>query len=141
MARARRSQRHTNPKRQRGLARHSSMPRLAPRAADSHKGDFGRALIIGGSRGMAGAVALAGMACLRSGAGLVMLAVPDCCLETVAQYEPSYMTVPLVSDDEGRIADDTWTDVMPLAEEATCVACGPGLGRSRGLTYLVRDLY
>ncbi len=90
---------------------------------------------------MAGAVALAGMACLRSGAGLVKLAVPDCCLETVAQFEPSYMTVPLVSDDEGRIADDTWTELMPLAEDATCVAVGPGIGRSRGLTYLLRDLY
>jgi NAD(P)H-hydrate epimerase len=49
----------------------SSLPKLPPRRPDSHKGDFGRALLIGGSRGMAGAIALAGMACLRSGAGLV----------------------------------------------------------------------
>src|SRR5688572_7015546 len=83
-----------------------ALPRLAPRAADSHEGDFGRALLIGGSRGMAGAIALAGMACLRSGAGLVRVAVPDCCLETVAQFEPCYMTWPIFGEEDGRISDD-----------------------------------
>ena len=117
------------------------LPKLAPRAADSHKGDFGRALIIGGSQGMAGAVALAGMACLRSGAGLVKLAVPDCILETVAGFEPSYMTTPLACDPDGRIADDSMPELELLVEGATCIACGPGIGRSRGLTYLIRDLY
>ncbi|MEZ6073899.1 MAG: hypothetical protein R3C10_27370 [Pirellulales bacterium] len=42
------------------------LPRLAPRAADSHKGTYGRALLVGGSRGMAGAISLAGISCLRS---------------------------------------------------------------------------
>ena len=55
----------------------SELPRLPPRAAESHKGDYGRALLIGGSRGMSGAIALAGMAALRAGAGLVTLGVPD----------------------------------------------------------------
>src|SRR5688500_8038017 len=117
------------------------LPRLAPRAADSHKGDFGRALLIGGSRGMAGAIALAGMACLRSGAGLVRLAVPDCCLETVAQFEPSYMTLPLPCDNQGRIADGAAPQLLPLVEQSTCIACGPGIGGSPDLTYLVRELY
>src|SRR5262245_52274155 len=99
MARARRSR----PKSKAGQ-RPAPRRRLAPRLADSHKGDYGRALIVGGSRGMAGAVALAGMACLRSGAGLVKLAVPDCVLETVAGFEPSYMTVPLPCDAAGRFS-------------------------------------
>ena len=50
---------------------HTPLPQLPPRRADSHKGDYGRALLIGGSRGMSGAIALAGLATLRSGAGLV----------------------------------------------------------------------
>ena len=54
---------------------------------------FGLALIVGGSRGMTGAVALAGMAALRGGAGLVRLAVPERCLDVVAGFEPSYMTI------------------------------------------------
>ena len=61
-----------------------TLPRLPPRPADAHKGIFGTALIVGGSRGMTGAVALAGMAALRGGAGLVRLAVADCCLDVVA---------------------------------------------------------
>jgi NAD(P)H-hydrate epimerase len=118
-----------------------SLPRLPPRRPDAHKGDFGRALLIGGSRGMAGAIALAGMACLRSGAGLVKLAVPECILETVAGFEPSYMTVPLKSDGKGHIKSQANDQIVALVEAATCVACGPGLGRSDAITRLIRALY
>ena len=45
------------------------LPRLGPRPRESHKGDYGRALLIGGSNGMAGAIGLAGMAALRGGGG------------------------------------------------------------------------
>lgn len=119
----------------------TALPRLAPRRSDGHKGDYGRALLIGGSRGMSGAIALAGMSALRAGAGLVRLAVPDPCLETVAAFEPSYMTTALSSDSEGRIAAEAIDDLRPLVTQATCVACGPGLGRSAQLTALVRMLY
>ncbi len=85
-------------------AQQSALPHLPTRRPDAHKGDFGLALVVGGSRGMAGAAALAGMAALRGGAGLVRLAVPDTILETVAGFEPSYMTVPLPADAAGRIA-------------------------------------
>jgi NAD(P)H-hydrate epimerase len=92
---------------------------------------------------MAGAIALAGMACLRSGAGLVRLAVPDGILETVASFEPSYMTIPLPSDDGGRIR--VRTSDLPvmtgLATTATCVACGPGLGQSVDLAAFVCAAY
>jgi NAD(P)H-hydrate repair Nnr-like enzyme with NAD(P)H-hydrate dehydratase domain len=57
-------------------ATNEPMRRLEPRRADSHKGDFGRVLIVGGSRGMAGAPSICGMAALRSGAGLVTVASP-----------------------------------------------------------------
>ena len=117
------------------------LPRLARRADDAHKGDFGLALIVGGSRGMSGAAALAGMAALRGGAGLVRLAVPDVCLDTVAAFEPSYMTVPLPADAEGRLAADAFDKIAETAEAATVVACGPGLGRSAELDTLVGRLY
>ena len=90
---------------------------------------------------MAGAIALAGMATLRSGAGLVTLAVPDPCLETVAGFDPCYMTVPLPCDDAGRLATEAGARVGQLAGRATAIACGPGLGRCAVLTQLVRDLY
>ena len=118
-----------------------SLPRLLPRRSDSHKGDYGRALLVGGSRGMSGAIALAGKAALRGGAGLVTVAVPDRCLETVAAYEPCYMTIPLVSDSEDRIAASNLDRLATLAAQATCVACGPGLGRSPELISVVGELY
>lgn len=117
------------------------LPKLPPRAPDSHKGTFGRVLIVGGSRGMAGAAALAGMAALRSGAGLVRLAVAEACLDTIAAFEPSYMTVALPDDAEGRLAANFRSDLADLLPWATAIAVGPGLGRSPQLDHLVVELY
>jgi NAD(P)H-hydrate epimerase len=118
-----------------------TLPSIPPRPSDAHKGTFGTALLIGGSRGMTGAVALAGMAALRGGAGLVRLAVADRCLETVAAHEPSYMTVPLPDDVDGRISGAAHTRIVELARASTVVALGPGLGRSPDLDHLVGLLY
>lgn len=123
------------------MSNQESLPELAPRAADSHKGTFGTALVVGGSRGMAGGVALAGMAALRGGAGLVRVATPGVCLETVAGFEPAYTTIPLPCDRAGRIAFDAWSDILRAAAAATAMGLGPGLGRSVGLDALVARLY
>lgn len=119
----------------------NSLPRLPKRLPDAHKGDFGTALIVGGSRGMAGAVALAGMAALRGGAGLVRLAVPEAIQETVAGFEPSYMTLPLPADATGHIAAGAFSSIMGQAKTASAVACGPGLGRSLDLDSMIIELY
>lgn len=116
------------------------LPQLAPRRPDSHKGDYGRALLVGGSRGMSGAITLSGMATLRGGAGLVTLAVPRTIQDIVANHNPSYMTIAL-SDDGERIDRRAAKEVITLAEAATVVALGPGLGRSAALTEFVAMLY
>lgn len=120
---------------------YSQLPTLSPRELTSHKGDYGRALLIGGSRGMAGAIALAGMAALRSGAGTVTLGVADICLDTVASFEPAYMTSPLACDAEGRLVVAAKDDLAELAERATCIGCGPGLGRSPQINGLIIWMY
>jgi NAD(P)H-hydrate epimerase len=117
------------------------LPRLAPRKADAHKGDYGRVLLIGGSQGMAGAISLSGMAALRSGAGLVKIATAATCQPTVASFEPSIMTVPLADDAQGRIAAAARERIEEALREATVVGCGPGLGRSAELVELVGWLY
>ncbi|HEX3997977.1 MAG TPA: NAD(P)H-hydrate dehydratase [Pirellulales bacterium] len=117
------------------------LPRLAPRRPESHKGDFGHALLIGGSQGMAGSISLSAMACLRSGAGLVTVATPAACQTTVAGFEPSLMTAALPCDEEGRIASAGLAKIRELAGRATVVACGPGLGRSLEVTGIVAALY
>lgn len=118
-----------------------TLPRLPPRRAEGHKGDYGRVLLIGGSRGMSGSISLAGMAALRGGAGLVTLAVPAGGLPIVAAHEPSYMTEALEEDDHGRISAAALPRLVELAERATVVALGPGLGQSDDLTNLVGRLY
>ena len=119
----------------------SPLPQLPPRNPDSHKGDFGRALLIGGSTGMAGAIGLAGMAAMRAGAGLVKLAVAEPSLPIVAGYEPGYMTAPLLADEQGRLSARSRDAIIELCAAATAVGLGPGLGRSRDLTSLVGWLY
>ncbi|MGI8979937.1 MAG: NAD(P)H-hydrate dehydratase [Pirellulaceae bacterium] len=121
----------------------ATLPSLPPRSPDSHKGDYGRALLIGGSRGMAGAIALAAMACLRSGAGLVRIAAPDNAVDTIAAFEPSYMVTPLLCDEVSGdfVASRTQGELEKRLDWATCVAVGPGLGRSPEKTKLVRWIY
>ena len=73
-----------------------ALPKMPPRPTDGHKGTFGRTLILAGSRGMSGAVCLAGTAALRGGAGLVSVACPQGIQSIVAGYEPGYMTIGLL---------------------------------------------
>lgn len=121
----------------------SPAPLLLPRSAESHKGTYGTALLVGGSRGMTGAITLAGLAALRGGAGLVRLATPEPCQATVAAHEPSYMTHALEADAAGRIAggEVAHRSIIELSESATALGVGPGLGRSAELSSLVVALY
>jgi ADP-dependent NAD(P)H-hydrate dehydratase len=118
-----------------------SLPLLPPRKPDAHKGDFGTSLVIGGSRGMSGAAGLAGMAALRGGAGLVRVAVPAVCLETVAAFEPCYTTISLPCDEAGRLAAAALPFILEQVDKATAIALGPGLNRSAALDQLIGTLY
>jgi NAD(P)H-hydrate epimerase len=118
----------------------TEVPRLPPRRADANKGDFGRALVVAGSRGMSGAAVLCGGAALRGGAGLVRLAVPASLLPLVAPANPCYMTAPLPEDGAGRLAAAARDELLGLLPWATAVAVGPGLGRSPDLEGLLEDL-
>ncbi len=118
----------------------TSMPRIPERSPTAHKGTFGTVLGIGGSRGMSGAVSLAGRAALVCGAGLVRLAVPDPILETIAGLDPNYTTIPLPADRSGRISFSATETVLRQAETATAVFLGPGLGRSAGLDVFVKKI-
>jgi NAD(P)H-hydrate epimerase len=119
----------------------SSLPAVPDRPAEGHKGDFGRVVIIGGSRGMSGAVSLAGLGALRGGAGLVFLAVPQGVASTVAAHEPSYLTHALPEDDQGRTSLAARTSLEEAVRGATAVAVGPGWGQSEDLVALLRWLY
>lgn len=119
---------------------HSNLPALPPRDRDAHKGAFGRVLIIAGSQGMAGAAALAGMAALRCGAGLVRIATAAGCQPTVAQFEPCYTTVALAEDGDGRIGLDALPRLREEVALADAVALGPGIGQSDEVSSIVLEL-
>jgi ADP-dependent NAD(P)H-hydrate dehydratase len=89
---------------------------------------------------MSGAIALAGLATLRSGAGLVTLAVPRSVQEVVASFSPCYMTHGL-TDADGQFAKSATGDAIKSAHEATALALGPGLGRSDTLVDFVEAIY
>src|SRR5438477_2613119 len=112
----------------------TQLPALAPRPADSNKGNFGRVLILAGSRGMSGAAVLCDSAALRGGAGLVKLAVPEGILPFVAVANPCYLTAPLPQDEHGQLAQRAESELLALAQAKDVLALGPGLGRSPAIT-------
>ncbi len=117
-----------------------SIPKLRPRTVDAHKGDFGKVCIIAGSRGMSGAAALAGRAALRGGAGLVRVATPKSVLPIVASIEPSFTTIALAEDDEGRISGKAVSAALDIAAENDAAAFGPGVGISGGIRTVLEKL-
>jgi ADP-dependent NAD(P)H-hydrate dehydratase / NAD(P)H-hydrate epimerase len=101
-----------------------------PRTADSNKGLYGHILIAAGGRGKSGAPAMASLAALRAGAGLVTAAVPASILPAVAAITPELMTLPLKEGPDGEI-DKANLEAEPLrrlTERATVIAMGPGMG-------------
>jgi ADP-dependent NAD(P)H-hydrate dehydratase len=119
-----------------------AVPRLAPRSPDSHKGTFGRVLVVAGCRGMSGAAVLCGSAALRGGAGLVQVAVPGEILPTVAAGNPCYLTAPFAQDVRGRLAAAAVDEIVELANSwADVVAVGPGLGQSDAMPGLMAALF
>jgi ADP-dependent NAD(P)H-hydrate dehydratase len=118
----------------------TELPKLAPRRSDGHKGNYGRVLVIAGSRGMSGAAVLSGSAALRAGAGLVKVAAPHEILPIIAVSQPCYTTAALPQDADGRISFVALDTLFELAKEHDVVAIGPGLGRSAELTRLLSEV-
>src|ERR1700691_1543958 len=115
-------------------------PLIGPRLAESNKGNYGHVLVVGGSLGKAGSVAMAGMAVLRTGAGLSTVATPKSVLETVAGFHPKLMTEPLLETDAGTISTNARDRIEELAKGMTVLAIGPGISRDPQTGELVRAL-
>jgi len=101
-----------------------------PRSPDSNKGLYGHVLVVGGGRGKSGAPAMASLAALRAGAGLVTAAVPESILPSVAAIAPELMTHPLAEGPNGEAsASNLDPDTLSrLTARATVIALGPGMG-------------
>ena len=119
----------------------TDLPRLPKRSRETSKRDYGRVLVVGGSAGMAGAPALAAMAALRSGAGLVEMVVPEAVATIAAGFDPCVMTRGLASGSDGTFAASALDAIRERARLADAVAVGPGLGRSAATQSLALALW
>lgn len=109
---------------------HSAVLDMLPdRKNTAHKGDFGKLLLLCGSKGYTGAASMAAMGALRSGAGLVYLGVPACiyAIEATKLLEPIVFPLP---ETNGMISAAAVQEISELLEKIDAVLIGPGLGRS-----------
>lgn len=112
------------------MTTNTDLPVLPARKADSHKGSYGRVLVVAGSSGMSGAAVLTGSAALRSGAGLVTVACPLDVQPIVASGNPCYTTIGFLLPEDLTVA----------AKNCDVLAIGPGLGQHSGAVELVHRL-
>ena len=121
-----------------GRLNHETVLSLLPdRNPWGHKGDFGKLLLLCGSRGYTGAAFFAAMGALRSGAGLVFLGVPEGIygIEAVKLNEPVIFPLP---DADGRLSADAVPEILSRLPRMDAVLVGPGLGQSEGTLAVVR---
>lgn len=117
---------------------HSHVLNLLPdRDAWGHKGDFGKILLLCGSRGFTGAAYFAAMGALRCGAGLVYLGVP----ESIYAIEAGKLNEPVVfplPEKDGKLSQAALEDVLPRLMQMDAVVLGCGLGRSEETTAVIQ---
>lgn len=110
-----------------------------PRKQNTHKGDYGRVLMIAGAEGFTGAPSLAAKAALRTGSGLIFTGVPRCVYPIVASKLDAPMVFPL-ADLDGKLAMEALPAILEKLERADACLLGPGLGRSEDLDRLIPEI-
>jgi len=112
---------------------------LPPRRPDTHKGDYGRLLVLAGSVGFTGAAALCALGAVRAGAGLVTLGVPETIYPILASKVTEAMPTPLPAEG-GSLSEAAVEPVLALAARADVVAAGPGLSTAPGVSRVIQAL-
>ncbi len=109
---------------------------LPKRKKESHKGDYGRILLLCGSVGYSGAPAFVALGALRSGAGLVYLGVPESIYEIEATKLNEAMVFPL-PDKDGKISEEAMGVILRKLPQMDVVVVGPGLGQGKDISSIV----
>jgi NAD(P)H-hydrate epimerase len=122
-----------------GVIRDSVLALAPPRGPSSTKFDSGQVVIVGGSRGLTGAVCMAAEAAIRAGAGYATVAVPAD-LEPIFETKLTEVMSRGFAGAEGRLAAGSTDAILEASERAAAVVLGPGLGRDEGSLELARAL-
>ncbi len=109
-----------------------------PRKPGTHKGNYGRILILAGSRGLSGACVLASSAVLRSGAGLVTVGVPESLVLPLAKRFTEAMTLALPETKDGTLSLAAFGKIHHVLKSQTVLALGPGLSQNPLTQSLIR---
>lgn len=112
---------------------------LPDRKPNSHKGDYGKILLLCGSLGYTGAAALAAMGALRSGAGLVYLGVPESIYAIEATKLNEAVVFPL-PDKDGKLSIDALPQILNMLPDMDAVLFGPGWGKSEGNFLIAQEV-
>jgi ADP-dependent NAD(P)H-hydrate dehydratase / NAD(P)H-hydrate epimerase len=110
------------------LEAHDFAAQLQARPADTHKGTYGHVLVVAGSPGKTGAGALASLAALRTGAGLVSFALPHALNTAMEAKLTEVMTIPLPESEPGVLGAEATKRIMEWLEDKSALILGPGLG-------------
>lgn len=111
-----------------------------PRKRNTHKGDYGRVLIVAASPGMTGAACLCAESCLRSGAGLVTVAVPKSLNPILETKLTEAMTLPAAETPDGFLSHEALELLLLFSKKCDAVAIGPGISTHPETRKLVREL-
>jgi len=113
---------------------------IPARKKDTNKRDYGSVMIVGGSVGYTGAPRMAARACLRTGAGLTYLCVPEEIYDlTAASMDDEAIVIPFESCD-GKFSVKALKKLIKLSEKMDACVIGPGMGRCRAVNDLVTEL-
>lgn len=110
---------------------------LPRRPLTAHKHSVGKIFIIAGSQGMTGAAAMTANSAMRSGAGAVILGVPQTIYPILAKKLTEVMVIPLPSTVDGTLAMEAYDDIAKHIDWADMVICGPGVSRNRDTRDLI----
>ncbi len=114
---------------------------LLPRRIEyGNKGDFGRVLVIAGSKQYTGAAILAGKSALRTGTGLVFLASVKSVCDVMRSAQSEIINIDLPSDADGFIASSSFEIIEPYLSKTDAIVFGPGIGKSEGVKNLLKSL-
>ncbi|TAL25035.1 MAG: NAD(P)H-hydrate dehydratase, partial [Nitrospirae bacterium] len=114
---------------------------IPERPGYSHKGDYGHVLVVAGSRGKTGAAFMAAKACMRAGAGLVTIGVPESLMDVFQARVTEEMILPLPDAGDGTLSSKASEKILKfLSDKADVLAIGPGISNTDGTKKLISDV-